>query len=311
MADKQRSFWGDAFRRLRRDRLAVAAFAVIALYTAIAIGVWFGDLAAKPWSWVQPIRPILTTLSLAADWNVGSDDRNEWHQPPSRKHPFGTDLEGKDLLSRTVYGAKIALTVGLLVGATAALIGLVLGAIAGYKPGILDEMIVWLYTTVDAIPYILLLVALSFVMRQWDLDPLVRVWLAMTATFWTGTARVIRGEVIKQRNREYVAAAKALGASETRILFAHIVPNVLHLAVINFSLLFVGAIKNEVILSYLGLGVVDQPSWGILLDNAKMELGGGYWWQLTAATGAMFLLVLAFNVFSDALRDALDPRLHR
>jgi ABC-type dipeptide/oligopeptide/nickel transport system permease subunit len=180
--------------------------------------------------------------------------QHEWHQPPSRKHPFGTDLEGKDLLSRTVYGAKIALTVGLLVGATAALIGLVLGAIAGYKPGILDEIIVWLYTTVDAIPYILLLVALSFVMRQWDIDPLMRVWLAMTATFWTGTARVIRGEVIKQRNRDYVAAAKALGASETRILFAHIVPNVLHLAVINFSLLFVGAIKNEVILSVSGSG---------------------------------------------------------
>ena len=311
MAEKQRNLWNDAFRRMRRDRLAVAAFFVIGLYTLIAISAWLGDLAEKPWGWVQPLRPALQSVSLTKDWNVGSDDKNEWHQPPSWKHPFGTDLEGKDLLSRTLYGAKIALTVGLMVGATAALIGLILGAIAGYKPGILDEIIVWLYTTVDAIPYILLLVALSFVLRQWDIDPLLRIWVAMTATFWTGTARVIRGEVIKQRNREYVAAAKAVGASEPRILFLHIVPNVLHLAIINFSLLFVGAIKNEVILSYLGLGVVDQPSWGILLDNAKMELGGGYWWQLTAATGAMFLLVLAFNVFSDALRDALDPRLHR
>jgi peptide/nickel transport system permease protein len=289
----------------------VAGFVVIVLYTIIALGVWAGDLAAARGSWLDPIRPALRAVAIAEDWSKGSDDKSQWRQPPSWEHPFGTDLEGRDLLSRTLYGAKIALSVGVMVGLTAALIGLVLGAIAGYKPGLLDELIVWLYTTIDAIPYILLLVALSFVLRQWDLDPLLRIWIAMTVTFWTGTARVIRGEVIKQRGREYVTAATALGASEPRILFGHIVPNVLHLAIINASLLFVGAIKNEVILSYLGLGVVDQPSWGILLDNAKMELGGGYWWQLTAATGAMFLLVLAFNVFSDALRDALDPHLHR
>jgi peptide/nickel transport system permease protein len=308
MAERQRSLWSDAFRRVRRDRLAVAGFVVIVLYTVIGLGVWCGDLAGQAPSW---LAPVLRKVALATDYNQGSEDKTEWRQAPTMKHPFGTDLEGRDVLSRALYGAKIALTVGLSVGFTAALVGLVLGAIAGYRPGILDELVVWLYTTIDAIPYILLLVALSFVLKQWDMSALTRIWVAMTFTFWTGTARVIRGEVIKQRGAEYVQAAKALGASQPRILFGHIVPNVLHLAIVNFSLLFVGAIKNEVILSYLGLGVVDEPSWGILLDNAKVELGGGYWWQFTAATGAMFLLVLAFNVFSDALRDALDPRLHR
>jgi ABC-type dipeptide/oligopeptide/nickel transport system permease subunit len=291
MAERHRSLWTDAIRRLLRDRLAIASLAIIVLYAAIAVGVQLGV--------------------VAADYNVGSDDPAVWQQPPSLEHPFGTDVEGRSILSRTLYGAKIALSVGLVVGLISVSVGLFLGALAGYRPGIVDELVVWVYTTVDAIPYILLLVALSFILRQWEIEPIVRVWIAMSVTFWTGTARVIRGEVIKQRTRDYVVAAQALGASGPRILFGHIVPNVLHLAVINFSLLFVGAIKNEVILSYLGLGVVGKPSWGILIDNAKMELGGGYWWQLTAATAAMFFLVLAFNVFSDALRDALDPKLHR
>jgi ABC-type dipeptide/oligopeptide/nickel transport system permease subunit len=291
MAERHRSLWTDAIRRLLRDRLAIASLAIIVLYAAIAVGVQLGV--------------------VAADYNVGSDDPAVWQQPPSLEHPFGTDVEGRSILSRTLYGAKIALSVGLVVGLISVSVGLFLGALAGYRPGIVDELVVWVYTTVDAIPYILLLVALSFILRQWEIEPIVRVWIAMSVTFWTGTARVIRGEVIKQRTRDYVVAAQALGASGPRILFGHIVPNVLHLAVINFSLLFVGAIKNEVILSYLGLGVVGEPSWGILIDNAKMELGGGYWWQLTAATAAMFFLVLAFNVFSDALRDALDPKLHR
>jgi peptide/nickel transport system permease protein len=135
------------------------------------------------------------------------------------------------------------------------------------------------------------------------------VYLALGLTTWVSLCRLIRGEFIKHKEREYVMAARALGAGHFRIIFRHILPNVLHIVIINFSLRFVFAIQAEVILSYLGIGVQDMPSWGIMINDAKVELARGVWWQLAGATGAMFIIVLAFNVFGDALRDALDPKL--
>ena len=124
-----------------------------------------------------------------------------------------------------------------------------------------------------------------------------------------GICRLIRGEFLKHKEREYVQAAKSLGASDARRIFIHILPNVSHLVIINFSFLFISAIKTEVILSYLGLGVQGIPSWGTMIDEAKLELARGVWWQLAAATLAMFVVVLSLNIVGDALRDALDPKL--
>ena len=115
---------------------------------------------------------------------------------------------------------------------------------------------------------------------------------------------------MKHKTRDYVQAAEAIGAGHGRRLFKHILPNVMHIVIINMSLQFQVAIKSEVILSYLGVGVVDQPSWGTMIDDAKMELVRGVWWQLAAATLAMFIIVLAFNILGDSLRDALDPKLN-
>jgi len=204
-----------------------------------------------------------------------------------------------------MYGTRVAFSVGLVASLIAMPIGAVLGALAGYFGGRFDEFVVWLYTTVTSIPQILLLTSLSFVLGR----GLVAIYIAVGLTSWVGICRLIRSEVMKLKERDYVIAARALGARSGRLLFRHIFPNVTHLLIIDFSLRFVYAIKSEAILSYLGLGVQGKPSWGIMIADAKEELIRGIWWQLTAATAAMFFIVLAFNLVGDALRDALDPRL--
>jgi peptide/nickel transport system permease protein len=228
------------------------------------------------------------------------------YQAPTWDHWFGTDLFGRDVLARAAHGVITSLIVGFAGTALALTIGTVLGALAGYFGGVMDELIVWFYTTVDTIPYILLLVAFSFVM-----GPGIRtLCLTIGLTSWVSHCRVVRSEFLKHREREYVQGAQAIGASNTRRIFVHILPNINHLILINFSLGFVSAIKSEVILSYLGLGVEPgTPSWGMMINDAKLELSRGVWWGLAAATLFMFCLVLAFNLFNDALRDALDPKL--
>ena len=151
----------------------------------------------------------------------------------------------------------------------------------------------------------MLLVAITFILGK----GILAVYLALGLTSWVSLCRLIRGEFIRHKNREYVQAASAIGGGDFRKIFKHILPNVLHIVIINFSLQFQMAIKSEVILSYLGLGVQGRPSWGTMINDAKLELARGNWWQLAAATGAMMVVVLAFNILGDALRDALDPKL--
>jgi peptide/nickel transport system permease protein len=138
---------------------------------------------------------------------------------------------------------------------------------------------------------------------------LFAVCVAMGFTGWVGLCRLIRAEYMKHRERQYVLAARALGVSHLGIMFRHIAPNVMHLVIINFSLRFPGLILTEVVLSFLGVGIADEPSWGAIINDARQRLWLGNWWELAGATGAMFFLVLALNLFGDALRDALDPKL--
>jgi ABC-type dipeptide/oligopeptide/nickel transport system permease subunit len=155
------------------------------------------------------------------------------------------------------------------------------------------------------IPTILLILSLSLVLGKglWSIN------IALGVSYWIAMCRLIRGEFIKHKEREYVQAARSLGAGHARRIFIHILPNVTHLIIVNFSFLFVSGIKTEVVLSYLGLGVQGIPSWGTMIDEAKLELARGVWWQLCSATVAMFFVVLALQVFGDALRDCLDPKL--
>jgi peptide/nickel transport system permease protein len=189
--------------------------------------------------------------------------------------------------------------------ALASLTGTLLGLLAGYFGGWIDDLIVWLYTTISSIPSIMLILAIAFVLGK----GLTTVYIAIGATSWVTIARVIRGEFIKHKSRDYVTAASSIGATDFSRIFKHILPNVFHQVIISVSILFQSAIKSEVILSYLGLGVQGQPSWGLMIDDGKLELARGVWWQLSAATLFMFVLLLAFNIFGDSLRDALDPKL--
>lgn len=280
-----RSLMSDALARLKKDRLAILCTAIIVIYALIALAAQFG-LIATPWDVV-----------------VGKA-----YQPPSFDSLplcLGTDIFGRSVFYKVIHGTRIAMSVGLVASLISIPIGVFLGAIAGYFGGWIDELVVWFYTTLSSIPNIMLLVAITFALGK----GLTAIYFALGSTAWIGLARVIRGEFIKHKNRDYVIAADSLGATHASRIFKHILPNVSHFVIINLSLQFVSAIKSEVILSFLGLGVQGQPSWGVMIDDAKLELSRGVWWQLAGATIGMFFVVLAFNILGDSLRDALDPKI--
>jgi peptide/nickel transport system permease protein len=221
--------------------------------------------------------------------------------------PFGADKWGRDVLAKTIKGSETSIFVGLAAAVVAVFIGTVLGAFAGYYGRWVDDLLNWFYSVFSSIPYLLLILAVAAVLQQKGIFTIV---LILGLTGWTGVFRLIRAEYLKHKGREYVMAADAIGASSSRRMFVHIFPNVSHVVLVQLSILTVGFIKAEVILSFLGFGVpVDVVSWGSMLNEAQNELILGKWWQLVAATAAMATLVTAFSLFTDALRDALDPKL--
>ena len=232
---------------------------------------------------------------------------------------LGTDSQGRSILWRAIYSIRVATQVGLVSAIIAVVVGAFLGAAAGFFGGWVDHAIVWLYSTLSSVPYIVLLTVVAFVFGSLELtlpftdgvkvsQTLVPMYVAFGVTFWIAPCRQIRGEALKIRSLDYVQSATALGASRFYIMRKHVIPNVLFLVFINFSLIFVGAIKSEVILSFLGIGVVGQPSWGVMISESKSEVLNQFFWQIGTATAFMFGLALAFNVFSDALQDAFDPK---
>jgi peptide/nickel transport system permease protein len=229
--------------------------------------------------------------------------------------PFGGDQLGRDVLSKVIKGAQVSITVGLAAALMATLIGTLLGAIGGYFGGRAGDFLEWVYNVFTAIPYILLVFALAAVLKSGPLAATLGsgVWtvvIILGLVGWTGIYRLVRAEYIKHRSREYVRAAEAIGASHASRMFSHILPNISHVVLVQLSLHVVGFIKAEVILSFLGLGVpIDMVSWGTMLSEAQTELVQGKWWQLVAATTFMAVFVTAFAMLTDALRDALDPKL--
>ncbi len=299
------SLWADARRRLAQDRMAMVCLAIIGVYFLVAIGAGVYEIVSS--SEGSMIPSFEDTI-----------DFDQSHTPPtigSLRNLLGTDWAGRSVLLKTVLGAKVSLTVGLMANLIAVPLGLMLGATAGYFGRRTDSVIVWVYSTLASVPGIILLIAMKYAFKNvtiagLNLGGIHGLYIALGVTSWVGTCRYVRAEVMKVRELEYVLAARAVGRSNFMILMRHVLPNVLHLGIISFSLGVVGAITAEVTLSYLGLGVdVGTPSWGTMINGARMDLHAGRWWELTSAVGAMFLLVLALNIFGDRLRDALDPRL--
>ena len=301
-----RSLWADAGKRLTGDWTAMVCVAVIALYALVAIGGYVYEVVAE-----QSDTDSVLTFQEMTDY----DHRSEPPSLRSWKTIFGTDWAGKSVLIKTLLGAKVSMSVGLIVNVIAVPVGMILGAIAGYYGGKIDALIVWLFSTLASIPGIIFLIAIRYAFKEVKIGPLDLggihgVYIALAVIGWTGVCRLVRAETLKLRELDYVLAARAAGRGRFAILMRHILPNVAHLGVIRFSLGFVGAVQAEVILSYLALGVaVGKPSWGSMINSARMDLFTGKWWGLTAAVGAIFFLVLALNILGDRLRDALDPRL--
>jgi ABC-type dipeptide/oligopeptide/nickel transport system permease subunit len=184
-------------------------------------------------------------------------------------------------------------------------VGGVLGAVSGYFAGSwLDEIVLWVMGVVDAMPFYLFVAAIAFALADYP----YAMHVAMIATFWTTTGRLTRGEVIKLRSMEFVEAARAIGVSPGVTIFRHVLPNTTHILLVQLTLAFVDAIKAEVVLSFLGLGVKDGMSWGLMISESTLEFLGGHFNNLIAASCLMFGLVYAFNMFADALQDALDPK---
>ncbi len=221
------------------------------------------------------------------------------------RYLLGTDNLGRSVALRLVQGARIAFHVGIVTSLIAIPLGVLLGLLGGYFGGKTDSVVVWLCATVASMPGLLFILAISLVVGQ----GLLGIYLGIGLTTWVGTCRTIRAEVMKHRNRAYVQAAKVLGYSPLRIMFRHILPNVAHLVLIQFSIRFPSAVSTEVFISFLGIGVQGEPSWGVMINNARLRLWQGVWWEMTFTTLAIFVLVLVFNQLADELRDRLDPAL--
>ncbi|MGN0888450.1 MAG: ABC transporter permease [Kiritimatiellia bacterium] len=263
---------------------------VIAAYFAMAVS---GEVQYR----------VARAKDVTPSYNVVHEDAR--YLPPSLSHPMGTDNLGRDVAQRLVQGSRIAFHVGIMTSLIAIPLGLVLGLLGGYFGGKVDSLVVWLCATVASMPGLLFILAISLIAGQ----GLLGIYLGIGLTTWVGVCRTIRAEVMKHRDRAYVQAARVLGYSHLRIMFRHILPNVAHIILIQFSIRFPGAVATEVFISFLGIGVQGEPSWGIMINNARLRLWQGIWWEMTFVTLAIFTLVLVFNHLADELRDLLDPAL--
>ena len=257
------------------------------------------------------IVAILVIVAIFAPWiathDVGATNLSLRYLPPSSQYFFGTDSTGRDIFSRVVFGARISLKVGIVVVAVSAIVGTLLGAFAGYYGGWIDRIISgYVFNVFLAFPGLLLAIAMVAFLGA-GLNKLI---FALCIIGWVGYARLIRGQVLKVREYDFVQAARALGASDARILLIHILPNAIQPLIVQASLGMAGAVLSEAALSFLGLGVPPPaPSWGVMIEEAR-DLS-----TLQAAPHALIfpglaiaLTVLAFNFIGDGLREYLDPR---
>ena len=250
------------------------------------------------------------------------------NHPPMKKHILGTDYLGRDVLLRAVFATRTAVKVGVVASMISSVFGVALGLLGGYYGGKTDAAVLWIYSTFASIPSLLFILAFAMLVSKGFLNPtleaafqafshnrflniepgMMAVYLGIGLTGWVPLCRVVRAETLRLKTRPYVTAARSLGVTNFGIMFRHILPNLMHLVIVYFTMRFAFAVMTEVIVSYLGLGVKFEPSWGLMISNGQSLFWRGAWWEIAAATGFMFVLVLALNMTGDALRDALDPR---
>ena len=329
--------WRNAWRQVRRNRLAMGSLVVILLYVTVAVldSVSWRDVSesptgqrvlGEPRSLLDRLCAPLTqrtektysaplarrlfakeTLEKEVDGRiVPTRDYPPLEYP--RSHLLGTDKTGNDVLYITLKGVRTGLIVGGITTLIAVPFAIFFGVLAGFFGGWIDDIVQYVYSTLSSIPWILLVVCFRMVFGQ----GLTQLCIVMGITGWVGLCRLLRAETLKLREREYVQGALVLGVSKFGVIARHVVPNLMHLVLINIVLRFSGLVLAEAVLSYIGVGVgPDTQSWGSMINQARGELGREpmVWWNLAAAFVAMFAIVLPANLFGDALRDALDPSL--
>ena len=276
------TLWSDAWKRLRRNRMAVASGVFLVIVSLLAI--------------LAPRLPGLADPT-AQDLRLSAT-------PPSAAHWFGTDELGRDSFARVIYGGRISLLVGLVGTFVSLLIGVTWGAVAGYRGGALDEFMMRVVDILYSLPYIFLVILLLVFFSR----SLVMLFVALGLVQWLTMARIVRGQVLSLKRQTFVEAARALGASDASIVFRHIVPNTLGPVIVYTTLTVPAVILQEAFLSFLGLGV--QPpaaSWGTLVSDGARVLAL-FPWLVIFPGAALSLTLLCFNFLGDGLRDALDPQ---
>ena len=309
-------FWRESAIELwRRRRLAIVVVAVFVLIALLDSISWVGgardgdNLAAfRPRTIIdrtfQP-ETFKETSYSAPLASVAFYGGKPLRHPGA--HLLGTDILGRDVVYRALKGVRVALLIGAFTSLVVIPIALLFGVTAGYFGRRIDDGVFFLMTVLASVPSLLLLIALIMVLGRGA----VQVCVALGVTGWVHFCRIARGETLKLREADYVDAARALGVSDTRIIFRHILPNIAHLIIITFALTFTGLVLSETILSYLGIGL--EGSWGQMIDQARNELSRTpiIWWNLAGASILLFTLVLAVNIIADAMRDIADPRTRR
>jgi oligopeptide transport system permease protein len=280
------SLWRDAFRRLKKNRMAMAGLLV--------------TLALTLFSFAGPV--LMKQL-----WGYDYETQNLGYgpRPPSAAHWFGTDYFGRDLLTRVLFGGQISLTVGLLAASVAALVGTVYGAVSGYLGGRIDGLMMRIVDIIYALPYMFLVIVLVTIFGK----SLPLLFLSLGMVGWLMTARIVRGQMLSLKEREFVLAARSLGVRGPTILFRHLIPNTLGPIIVYFTLTVPSMILQEAFLSFLGLGVqAPRPSLGALISDGAQHMAV-FWWELLFPGSVMALLLFSLNFLGDGVRDALDPQL--
>ncbi|HOE27742.1 MAG TPA: ABC transporter permease [bacterium] len=283
-APRGRSLWYQAWRRLLANRMAVAGGMVVVAMAALAL--------AAP---------------LVSPYGYDETSAAQYH-PPSWRHPMGTDIHGRDLLTRVLYGARLSLGVGFVATAVSLLIGVGYGAVSGYAGGKTDELMMRVVDIIYSLPYMFFVIILVAVFGR----SVLLLFVALGAVQWLTVARIVRGQVLSIKEKEFIQAGRAIGAGHLRIILHHLLPNVLGPVVVYTTLTVPAVMLQEAFLSFLGLGVPPPASsWGTLIADGASAINALriYWWLLLFPGAAMAVTLFAMNFLGDGLRDAMDPRL--
>lgn len=286
---EQIGLWTDAWRRFRRNRLAVGSLAFVILLITVAI-----------------IAPLLQRIGLLQD-PTAQDVVNNYLAPGAPHHILGTDDLGRDVLSKVIFGSQVSLSIGILVQAIVLVIGGTIGLTAGYFGGWIDNLLMRFTDIMYAFPdllFVLIIVA--------ALGPtLLNIFVAIGLVSWVGLARLIRGQVLSIKEKEFVEAARAAGSSPVKIILQHLLPNSLGPVIVSLTFGIPAAIFTEAVLDFLGVGIrPPQPTWGVMVFEGYAAVDS-YPYLVIIPCVALSLTMLAFNFIGDGLRDALDPRMRR